>query len=772
MGESREWGHLVGMADPRWDDYCLPDELFEHIHEPPQRSSSQSQQQHLSQTTTTRVNHDDPTTTHSQTHSPQPNQNLSQSFLPPGPIHSPDYKNNRSKTTNDSTPKGTMNDSLITTLVGENELLRARLEQAQREAAEFTKRELQMRASFEEQRAADKAARVDEIQQLQSDNAFKDQEIKALSNKMHQLAHPSFHSNTLGQYARASSQCAIDGRLQTPAKRPLETVGNGNTQIRSILSNSNSCKKRYNASSCASRQHVSSPSEHVAPTSQSDLALSSPRRRVSVSFSDDDRNVRKSSTHSSGDGGIDSGFYEVEYAGDYMPEFDRVAQLSDALIPLRLSTAREHILLSTLMAEHGALREVLLRCAEECSDVGMGESTSTGRELSSNLLQAAFVLMGDASHAPLLLHAVEPYLAVKNCLAANADLNFSTSLIRLVCLLLVGSSDCCRAAASGLIIPIQHADHDADYTSLVGKYLFAIVTHLTQCPPGFASDMLLFSLKGVADLVWMEPSTITPCVRAWLLPDLGDDNDAQHENQLAGESGTTVTAQSPVIDKLLDPMYPIAIRFETANILHLLVEDENTFDVLAPATHGHSTALLRLATALSFAYEPRSASESKSTKKYEPLGQVVNTDSTNELDGRHLAGAALRVLSRAVACHEGVSARLISLDLGLALPVRLVSLLLAASHELLPGLARLDRIECLIDLELLRGALLLLLELAKKADLKVELAGGSWISDLVSVTAQLTSSEVHPELQHLGLPAKMLQNAVTVPRRMQSQSPD
>ena len=33
LGESREWGHLVGMADPRWDDYCLPDELFEHIHE-------------------------------------------------------------------------------------------------------------------------------------------------------------------------------------------------------------------------------------------------------------------------------------------------------------------------------------------------------------------------------------------------------------------------------------------------------------------------------------------------------------------------------------------------------------------------------------------------------------------------------------------------------------------------------------------------------------------------------------------------------------------
>ena len=57
-------------------------------------------------------------------------------------------------------------------------------------------------------------------------------------------------------------------------------------------------------------------------------------------------------------------------------------------------------------------------------------------------------------------------------------------------------------------------------------------------------------------------------------------------------------------------------------------------------------------------------------------------------------------------------------------------------------------------------ALLLLLELARCTEMCVELAGGSWIADLSVVTEHLVRNEVHPALARLGLPAKMLQNAL------------
>jgi len=44
--------------------------------------------------------------------------------------------------------------------------------------------------------------------------------------------------------------------------------------------------------------------------------------------------------------------------------------------------------------------------------------------------------------------------------------------------------------------------------------------------------------------------------------------------------------------------------------------------------------------------------------------------------------------------------------------------------------------------------------------MSLELAGGSWIADLSVVTEHLVRNELHPSLCRLGLPAKMLQNAV------------
>ena len=67
-------------------------------------------------------------------------------------------------------------------------------------------------------------------------------------------------------------------------------------------------------------------------------------------------------------------------------------------------------------------------------------------------------------------------------------------------------------------------------------------------------------------------------------------------------------------------------------------------------------------------------------------------------------------------------------------------------------------------LDVVKESLLLLLELARSADLQQELAGGSWIADLVSVTGRIVRNEVHSQLVPLAWPAKILQNAVTRPR--------
>ncbi|EOD39301.1 hypothetical protein EMIHUDRAFT_260429 [Emiliania huxleyi CCMP1516] len=65
-----------------------------------------------------------------------------------------------------------------------------------------------------------------------------------------------------------------------------------------------------------------------------------------------------------------------------------------------------------------------------------------------------------------------------------------------------------------------------------------------------------------------------------------------------------------------------------------------------------------------------------------------------------------------------------------------------------------------LELALVEDSLLLLLELARCTEMCVELAGGSWIADLSVVTEHLVRNEVHPALARLGLPAKMLQNAL------------
>lgn len=63
------------------------------------------------------------------------------------------------------------------------------------------------------------------------------------------------------------------------------------------------------------------------------------------------------------------------------------------------------------------------------------------------------------------------------------------------------------------------------------------------------------------------------------------------------------------------------------------------------------------------------------------------------------------------------------------------------------------------ELRLVEEGLLLLLELARVVELRSELEGGSWVSDLLCVTRHVIG-KAHPALAPLALAAKVLQNGL------------
>jgi hypothetical protein len=298
--------------------------------------------------------------------------------------------------------------------------------------------------------------------------------------------------------------------------------------------------------------------------------------------------------------------------------------------------------------------------------------------------------------------------------------------------------------------PISDAEPE-QHVCAVGSQLLQLVAALADRPTGPATDLLLPALQGLAHLAWAEPLAVCPRLRAWVTaaPSALATADADADGSTNGVAEPSVERfQQPshlVIESLLAPGALIGVRLEAATLLQHMVEDADTFGELSSAPTQAAAAdarpplaLLRLAACLSIANEPR-----------------VEADAT--LNARRLARAALGVFSRAVASHEWAVARLLSPALGLALPQRLISLLQVALHELPAheGPTESDGVA------LVQESLLLLLELARTADLLQELAGASWVTDLVGVTSRLTRADMHPALQQLSLPAKMLQNAVS-----------
>ena len=68
-----------------------------------------------------------------------------------------------------------------------------------------------------------------------------------------------------------------------------------------------------------------------------------------------------------------------------------------------------------------------------------------------------------------------------------------------------------------------------------------------------------------------------------------------------------------------------------------------------------------------------------------------------------------------------------------------------------------------LEINVVRDSVLLLLELGRGVNMQRELEGGSWSADLISTTGYLVRNEVHPRLEPVAMPAKLLQNALLRP---------
>ena len=310
------------------------------------------------------------------------------------------------------------------------------------------------------------------------------------------------------------------------------------------------------------------------------------------------------------------------------------------------------------------------------------------------------------------------------------------------------------------------------------------------------SSVILPAVRALSLLLWAEPplaaAPCPPAFRRWL----GDDGDDGDE-----VAGCTFSA-------LLSERSPHPVRLATIALLESVLRSEEAFGILVKpaAPPRRSSAAGRLAALLSTQHKrthtqsgraasgvvgaalggdgwgsalPRCGADSvglaaRGAAVASAFPEELDAEGWEDGEGSAVGGegcrhgwpqrgrpearescAALRLFSRLAVAHPAAPRRLLDPLLDLALPVRLVSLLQAQVHWLFSG-GRADPLE----LALVEDSLLLLLELARCTEMCVELAGGSWIADLSVVTEHLVRNEVHPALARLGLPAKMLQNAL------------
>ena len=428
------------------------------------------------------------------------------------------------------------------------------------------------------------------------------------------------------------------------------------------------------------------------------------------------------------------------------------AAASDSVAPVAAvaldSSAQQGILLvSRLLARSdSSLRRLVFEpMLPTVRDALAGVATLPHQDLASRLLLAVQLLLtGGEVSAPLLVQALSPHLV----LPAAATVSGADTLVhaswRLLSQLLIESDTCRKCVLRGWVADLSalHDEHSHFPTTIEVAHgscvevlpgVCRLIEHMSHAAE---PDLLLPALRGLCALAWTETTACLPWLRAWLSSEK--------------RGGMEV---APTFSRLLSAAMPWRVRLESLGLLGYTLQSEEAFEAFTTSV---SSSWPSPATLVALALSARASDgtdtcESGIFNDDDGLGTTLSPEAT-------LRQAALRLLSSLVARHAGASELLLAPALGLALPMRLVSMLQSQVHALLRLHGREPSIG---ELELVRESVLLLLELARgPTSMQQALEGGSWSADLTSATLCLVRNEVHPQLADLSMPAKLLQNAM------------
>ena len=366
-------------------------------------------------------------------------------------------------------------------------------------------------------------------------------------------------------------------------------------------------------------------------------------------------------------------------------------------------------------------------------------------ELQRDVLRALQqLLVSGSTTAPELLRALLPHLKLGTALPPPAAATRRLRcVLTLMCVLLAESASCRRSFLT--LWPDPSLEHDVPPTppvfpaspSLLPPLISLIDALSSCCTCAAAHELLVPAVSALANALWDTPTSWPP---ALLLPWLE-----------AGSGGST----PPVLGMLLDSSMPLQVRLCALSLLqHLAVTASGYARLLPEVAPGATKCAHPAAQAAAMLTAP----PPQTRPALVGAGDLGESTPSAARGVAALAKSSLQFFSAVVAAHDGAAARLLSSSFDLALPVRLVAILQDVVHALLPdeGSAAAE----LLELDLVREALELLLQLWQCTSMRDALVVGSWSDDLRSVCGHLVRGDVHPQLAELALPAKILQNAL------------
>lgn len=309
--------------------------------------------------------------------------------------------------------------------------------------------------------------------------------------------------------------------------------------------------------------------------------------------------------------------------------------------------------------------------------------------LPDDLFQAMQLLITDEERAPLLLRALLTHVNLADLDATSSSDWQGRACWQLLCHLTV-ESECCRKAIlrSHTRSGSDDVQCDAGSSHGHGDALLLMVRGVEHCIRNPPADGLIFpALRALLTLTWDDSMVCLPLLHLWLTKGFA-------------------SGEGCVFSHLIGPSLPVCARLEAFKLLELVLRQEESFLTFMTPPIGALTTSLGMAIAL--ALSPRHATRTSNAKQRAREGTRVQCGRwANGLDKRSdmcskagegeyeadggtsseefaklgllpkqaLQQAGLRLLSSLVANHADAAERLLSPNLGLALPMRLVAML-------------------------------------------------------------------------------------------------